>query len=83
MGKPRRTMHSKVTLEIPLTEHKKWKTAALMMDMSMKDFVLIGMRSFMQMKPNKVTEKALKQSKAGKNVKKFDTIYDLFEDLGI
>lgn len=76
-------MNSKVTLEVPLREHKKWKAAALMMDLSLKDFVLIGMQNFMHMHPNKVTEKALKQSKSGKNIKKFDTINDLFKDLGI
>ena len=38
---------------------------------------------FMQKKLNKVTEKALKQSKAGKNLKKFDSLNDLFDDLGI
>jgi antitoxin component of RelBE/YafQ-DinJ toxin-antitoxin module len=37
----------------------------------------------MQRKPNKVTMKAIKQSEEGKNLKKFESLEDLFEDLGI
>ena len=49
----------------------------------MKQLVLMSVDDFMQKKLNKVTEKALKQSKAGKNLKKFDNLDDLFDDLGI
>lgn len=43
----------------------------------------IRIEAFMQKKINKVTKKALKQSKAGKNVKKFENLDQLFDDLGI
>lgn len=59
-------MNSKIILEIPSAEYKKWKTIAIML-----------------MKPNKVTEKALKQSKSGKNLKKFNSLEALFENLSI
>lgn len=54
-----------------------------MMDISMKELLLMSFEDFMHKKFNKVTEKALKQSKAGKNLKKFDTLDELFDDLGI
>ena len=36
---------------------------------------------YKQRKPNKVTIKAIKQSELGKNLKKFDSLDDLFLDL--
>ena len=77
------TKCSRLTIDLPLSAHKRLKMTASMMDISMKDLVLISVEEFIHRKPNKVTEKALKQSMAGKNLKKFDSINDLFEDLGI
>lgn len=74
---------SRLTIDLSRADHKRLKTAASMMDISMKQLVLMSLDDFMQKKFNKVTEKALKQSKAGKNIKKFDNLNDLFEDLGI
>ena len=53
------------------------------MGTTMKDLVLMSVEEFMHRKPNKVTVKAIKQSETGKNLKKFDSMDDLFEDLGI
>ena len=36
-----------------------------------------------QKKLNKITKQALNQSKLGKNLKKFNSLDDLFDDLGI
>jgi hypothetical protein len=74
---------SRLTIDLPPSEHKRLKKAAFMMDVSMKQLVIMSVEEFMQKKFNKVTEKALKQSKAGKNLKKFDNLNDLFDDLGI
>lgn len=74
---------ARLTIDIPIAEHRRLKMAASMMDVSMKELVLMSVDEFMEKKPNKVTEKALKQSKAGKNLKKFNNLNDLFEDLGI
>ena len=77
------TTHSKLTIDIPSSEHRRIRMAASMMDLSIKDFVLMSVENFMHKKPNKVTEKALKQSRSGKNIKKFNTLDELFDDLGI
>jgi hypothetical protein len=74
---------ARLTIDLPTAEHKRLKMAASMMDISMKQLVLMSVEDFMQKKLNKVTEKALKQSKAGKNIKKFENLNDLFDDLGI
>lgn len=74
---------ARLTIDLPASEHKRLKMAASLMDVSMKQLVLMSVDDFMQKKLNKVTEKALKQSKIGKNLKKFDNLDDLFDDLGI
>lgn len=74
---------TRLTIDLPAAAHKRLKMAASLMDVSMKQLVLMSVDDFMQKKLNKVTEKALKQSKAGKNLKKFDNLDDLFDDLGI
>jgi len=74
---------SRLTIDLPKAEHKRLKMAASMMGTTMKDLVIMSVTEFMQRKPNKLTIKAMKQSEAGKNLKKFDSLDDLFEDLGI
>ncbi len=63
-------------------EYKRLKML-LLMGTTMKDLVIMSVTEFMQRKPNKVTIKAMKQSQEGKNLKKFDSLDDFFEDLGI
>lgn len=77
------TKTSRLTIDLPKAEHKRLKMAASRMGTTMKDLVLMSVEEFMQRKPNKVTLKALKQSDTGKNLKKFDSLDELFEDLGI
>ncbi|MBS3905109.1 MAG: hypothetical protein KGZ39_07275 [Simkania sp.] len=74
---------ARLTIDLPVSEHKRLKMAASLMDISMKQLVIMSVDDFMQKKFNKVTEKAIKQSKSGKNLKKFDTLDELFKDLGI
>ncbi len=74
---------TRLPIDLPSSEHKRLKMAASLMDVSMKQLVIMSVDDFMQKKFNKVTEKALKQSKVGKNLKKFDSLDDLFDDLGI
>ncbi|HSX26991.1 MAG TPA: hypothetical protein VLE89_08315 [Chlamydiales bacterium] len=77
------TKTSRLTIDLPSSAHKRLKMAASMMDVSMKDLVLMSVEEFIHRKPNKVTVKAIRQSETGRNLKKFDTLKDLFEDLGI
>lgn len=74
---------SKLTIELPIAEHKRLKTAALMMGISMKDLVIVSFEDFMHRKPNKVTEKAMKQAETGKGVKRFKSLDALLKDLGM
>lgn len=74
---------SKLTIDILSSEHKRIKTVALMMGITMKELILLSFDDFMHRKPNKVTIKALKLSERGKNLKRFNTLDELFEDLGV
>ncbi len=51
------------------------------MDISMKDPVLLSVFAFLHRKPNKVTEKAIKQVQIGKGIKKFDSFEEMLKDL--
>lgn len=77
------TKTSRLTIDLPRTEHKRLKMAASMMDVSMKDLVLMSVDEFMHRKPNRVTVKAIQQSETGKGIKKFANLDALFDDLGI
>lgn len=74
---------SRLTIDLPRAEHKRLKMAASMIGTTMKSLVLMSVEEFMQRKPNKVTVKAIKQSEMGKGLKKFDSLDELFDDLGI
>ncbi len=47
----------------------------------MKKIALLILDKLVPRKFNKVTEKAMKQARDGKNVKKFKNVKELFEDL--
>ncbi len=74
---------SKLTINLPIGEHKRLKAAALMMGLSMKDLVIVSFEEFIRRRPNKVTEKAMRQAETGKGVKKFNSLDDLLKDLGM
>lgn len=76
-------MSHKLTIDLSAAEHKRIKMAASMMGTTMKNVILMAFENLMQKKFNKVTEKALKISEKGKGLKRFETLDDLFEDLGI
>ena len=71
----------RITLDVPAAQHKKIKMIASMMDLSIKDLMLMSFEEFMHKKYNKVTEKAIKQTLAGKDVKRFKTLDAMLEDL--
>ena len=74
---------SRLTIDLPRTDHKRLKMAASLFGTTMKGLVLMSVEEFMHRKPNKVTLKAIKQSETGKGIKKFDSLEDLFNDLGM
>ena len=71
----------RITLDVPAAQHKKIKMIASMMDLSIKELMLMSFEEFMHKKYNKVTEKAIKQTLEGKGIKRFKTLDDLIEDL--
>ena len=71
----------RITIDVPAAEHKKIKTIASMMDLSIKELMLMSFEEFLHKKFNKVTEKAIKQTLSGKNLKRFKTLDALLEDL--
>jgi len=71
----------RITIDVPVAKRKEIKTHASIMDISMKDLMLLGYEYLIHKKFNKETEKAIKQTIAGKNVKKFNDIRELLEDL--
>lgn len=75
------TRTQRITIDVPAAKHKRIKTIASMMDLSIKDLMLMSFDEFMHKKYNKVTEKAIKQTLSGKNVKRFETLDALLEDL--
>lgn len=77
-------MHStRVSIPLPRKTHRKLKKLAAELDTTMSDLLLEGLEIRLKMKPNKLTKKTIKNSIAGKGVKRFDTINEPFEDLGI
>ena len=75
------TKTQRITLDVPAMQHKRIKTIASMMDLSIKDLMLMGFEELMHKKYNKTTEKAIRQTLAGKGVKKFKTLDALIKDL--
>ncbi len=77
------TKTARLTIDLSRTEHKRLKMAASMMGTTMKNLVLFSVDQFLHRKPNKVTKKAMRQSETGKGLKRFNSLDELFEDLGI
>ncbi len=77
------TRNIRITIDLPNKEHKKLKTAATLLGVSMKEFVIDSLHeTFKSRTYNKKTLKAIRESEEG-NLKEFDSLEDMFEDLGI
>ena len=72
---------SRLTIDLPKADHKRLKMAASLMGVTMKDLVIMSVDEFIHKKPNKLTEKAIKQSEKGKGIKKFISLQDLLRTL--
>jgi len=75
------TRTARLTIDLLKGDHKKIKTAAMAMDISMKDFIILSVAAYLHRKPNKVTEKALQQVKTGKGIRKFESLGEMLKDL--
>ncbi|NGX36008.1 MAG: hypothetical protein K1000chlam1_00845 [Candidatus Anoxychlamydiales bacterium] len=71
------------TIDLPSKEHKRLKTTASVLGLSMKDLFLLTVEEFTHKKLNKTTEQALKNTDLGKGLHRFKTLQELFDDLAV
>ncbi len=71
------------TIDLSSKEHKRISTAASLLGLTMKDFFLLSIEEFTHKKFNKITKKALKDVNLKKELRKFDSLQEMFDDLGI
>ncbi|NGX63653.1 MAG: hypothetical protein KR126chlam6_01066 [Candidatus Anoxychlamydiales bacterium] len=79
-------MASKVityTIDLSSKEHKRLQTTTSLFGLTMKDLFLLSVEEFTHKKLNKTTEKALKDTDLGKGLHKFNTVQEMFDELGI
>ena len=77
------TKSIRITIDLPNKEHKRLKTAATLLGISMKEFVIDSLHeTFKSRTYNKKTLRAIREAEEG-NLKEFDSLEDMFEDLGI
>ena len=78
---PSRTI--RYTLDLPSKEHKRISTMAAMLGLTMKDLFLLSIEEFSHKKLNKTTLKAIEETASKKGLHKFDSLDEMFENLGI
>lgn len=76
---------SRITIDIPVSDHKKLKALAAVLGKSMRDIVIDSISNHLNTikKPNKETLEAIANIESGKNIVKAKDIQDLFNKLGI
>lgn len=57
---------SRLTIDLPDKDHKRPKTTASLMGLTMKELVILSVDDFMHRKMNKITDRVLKDSEAKK-----------------
>lgn len=71
------------TIDLPSKAHKKISTMATVLGLSMKDLFLLSVEEFAHKKLNKTTLKALEETASKKGLHKFESLDEMFKDLGI
>lgn len=81
---------TKMTIEIPDKEYKKLKLTVVELGVSIKDYVLDALHlkeeilirdDGVKRRLKPATVRALKESRSGKNLKRFKNVKDLMKDL--
>ena len=77
--------HTRMTIDMPINEHKQLKAMAAFKGVSLKDLVLSCVRENLlsQNKPNKETLKAFKETEEGIEVVKCKNFDDFVSKLGL
>lgn len=75
----------RMSIDLPENDHRKIKTLAAVMGVSIKDFVIecINEKIFSENKPNKVTKQALNELNKKKNLHTAEGVDELFKELGL
>ncbi len=76
---------SRITIDMPIADHKRLKAVAAILGKSMRDVVIDSIKEHLhQVKiPNKKTLKAIANIETGKDLVKAKNAKDLFKKLGI
>ena len=76
---------SRITIDMPIADHKRLKAVAAILGKSMRDVVMDSIKEHLhQVKvPNKKTLKAIANIETGKDLVKAKNAKDLFKKLGI
>lgn len=76
--------HARMTIDVPLEEHRKLKAMAAFTGVSLKELVLSCLRDHLLSanRPNKETLQAFSETNEGKNLIKCDDFDDFIEKLG-
>lgn len=76
---------ARMTLDVPINEHKKLKAMAAFMGMSLKDLVLSCLRDHLlsENTPNEETLKAFKETDEGKGLVNCEDFNDFVKKLGL
>lgn len=76
--------HARMTIDMPLDEHKKLKAMAAFLGVSLKDLVLSCLRDHLlsENKPNKETLQAFKETDKGEGLEYCKDFDDFVKKLG-
>jgi len=74
---------ARLSIDIPLAEHKKLKAVAAIQGTSVKDLVLNCIHTTLYKEPNETTKRVLRETEEGKNLNYYDSIDEMMEKLGL
>lgn len=75
--------NARMTIDMPLNEHKKLKAMAAFFGISLKELVLICLRDHLLNEPNEETLKAFKETDEGKGLVRCKDFNDFIDKLGL
>ena len=76
---------SRITIDIPVADHRRLKALAAVLGKSMRDIVVDSIEEYLHKVkiPNKKTLQAIANIEAGKDLVQAEDLEDLFKKLGI
>ena len=79
------TQTTRLSIDMDHKDHRKLKILADANGVSLKDFILTVLDPYLHPKkrPNKATQKAIENVENGKNLRTFESIEQMWEELGL